>query len=38
MEIRPSNYYNEKTRDFKRKKLPDEVDVPAFQVSHLILL
>ena len=26
MEIRAPNYYNEKTRDFKWKKMPDEVD------------
>ena len=30
MQIRVSNYYNEKTRDFKWNKMPDEVEVLAF--------
>ena len=30
MQIRVSNYYIEKTRDFKWKKMPDEVKVLDF--------
>ena len=35
MWISVSNYYNEKTRDFKWKNILDEVEMLAFQVSHL---
>ena len=36
MQIRVSNYYNEKTQDFQSKKILDEVEVLALQVTHLI--